>query len=85
MLATAPLVRSGIFASYRVLEVPAEEEGGANVLRVRDHLLAGARYPRLIDLLDRHGAKVIALPNAEIAKIDAGFTCMSLRWQAEMA
>lgn len=83
VLATAPLVRSGIFSRYRVLPVPAEEAGGANVLRVRDHLLVGAGYPRLIDLLDGHGAKVIALPNAEIARIDAGFTCMSLRWCAK--
>lgn len=80
VLATAPLAASGIYANYRVLEVPAGDEGGANVLRVRDHLLVGAGYPRLIDLLDGYGAKVVALPNAEIAKIDAGFTCMSLRW-----
>lgn len=83
VLATAPLAASGIYANYRVLEVPAGDEGGANVLRVRDHLLVGAGYPRLIDLLDGYGAKVVALPNAEIAKIDAGFTCMSLRWKAK--
>lgn len=82
VLATAPLVASGIFASYRVLEVPAGEEGGANVLRVCDTLLVGSGYPRLADLLDGHGATVVVLPNAEIAKIDAGFTCMSLRWRA---
>lgn len=82
VLATAPLAASGIYGSYRVIEVPRGEEGGANVLRLRDHLLVGANYPRLIDLLDGFGARVIALPNAEIAKIDAGFTCMSLRWKA---
>jgi len=82
VLATAPLVASGIFAGYRVLEVPAGEEGGANVLRVRDTLLVGTGYPRLAEMLDGYGAKVTVLPNAEIAKIDAGFTCMSLRWRA---
>lgn len=82
VLATAPLVASGIFGGYRVLEVPAGEEGGANVLRVRDTLLVGSGYPRLAGLLDGYGAKVVVLPNAEIAKIDAGFTCMSLRWRA---
>lgn len=79
VLATAPLAASGIFAGYRVLVVPDGEDGGANVLRVRDRILVGAGYPRLIDLLDGYGATVTALPNAEIAKIDAGFTCMSLR------
>lgn len=82
VLATAPLAASGIFAGYRVLVVPDGEEGGANVLRVRDTLLAGAGYPRIMDLLDGHGAQITALPNAEIARIDAGFTCMSLRWRA---
>lgn len=82
VLATAPLAASGIYAGYRVLEVPAGEEGGANVLRVRDTLLVGAGFPRLAEMLDGFGAKVVVLPNAEIAKIDAGFTCMSLRWRA---
>ncbi len=82
VLATAPLAASGIFSHYRILEVPAGEEGGANVLRVRDTVLVGSGYPRLADMLDGYGAKVMVLPNAEIARIDAGFTCMSLRWQA---
>jgi dimethylargininase len=80
VLATADLAESGLFADYRVLIVPADEEHGANVLRVNDHLLVGADCPRLADLLDGHGAKVVALKNREIARIDAGFTCMSLRW-----
>jgi dimethylargininase len=81
VLATAPLAAAGIFAGYRVIEVPAGEEGGANVLRVRDTLLAGARYPRIAELLDGRGAEVAILANSEIARIDAGLTCMSLRWR----
>ena len=65
-----------------MIEVPAEEEGGANVLRVNDRVIAGAGHRRVLDLLDRHGLKVVALPNSAIAAIDAGFTCMSLRWRA---
>lgn len=80
VLATRALAASGIYAGYRVVEVPDDEVGGANVLRVRDHLLVGAGYPRLIDLLDGYGAKVTPLPNAAIAMVDAGFTCLSLRW-----
>jgi dimethylargininase len=80
ILATAPLAASGIFADYRVLVVPEGEEGGANVLRVNDTILVGDGYPRIAAMLADFGAKVRLLPNAEIAKIDAGFTCMSLRW-----
>jgi dimethylargininase len=82
VLATAALARSGIFAGLRVIEVPPGEEGGANVLRVRDRLLVGANYPRIAELVAGHGAEVIALENREIARIDAGLTCMSLRWRA---
>ena len=80
VLATADLAASGVFGSYRVLVVPQGEERGTNVLRVNDTILAGNRFPRIAELLDGHGAQVRLLDNAEIEKIDAGFTCMSLRW-----
>ena len=80
VLASAALAATGVFAGMRVLEVPRGEEAGANVLRINDVLIVGAGYPRLHELLDGHGARVVPLENTEIAKIDAGFTCMSLRW-----
>ena len=80
VLASPALAATGVFAGLRVLEVPPGEEAGANVLRVNDVLIVGAAYPRLHDLLDGHGASLVPLENSEIAKIDAGFTCMSLRW-----
>ncbi|MFM6950973.1 MAG: arginine deiminase family protein [Novosphingobium sp.] len=81
ILATRELAASGVYDGYRVLVIPEGEEAGANVLRVNDTILAGRRFPRILDLLDSHGAKVTLLENSEIEKIDAGFTCMSLRWQ----
>jgi dimethylargininase len=83
ILATRVLAATGIFAGYRVIEVPAGEEGGANVLRVNDRVIAGAGHPRILDALDAHGLAVVALPNSAIAAIDAGFTCMSLRWRKD--
>lgn len=80
VLATAELAATGIFARYRVLTVPAGEERGANVLRANDTILVGNRFPRLAEMLDGHGATVQLLETSEIEKIDAGFTCMSLRW-----
>lgn len=80
ILATRELAASGIYAGYRVLEIPAGEEAGANVLRVNDSILAGSRFPRILELIDGHGVKVVTLENSQIEKIDAGFTCMSLRW-----
>ena len=80
--ATRALAATGIFAGYRVIEVPEGEEGAANVLRVNDRVIAGAGHPGVLDALDKHGLNVVALPNSAIAAIDAGFTCMSLRWRA---
>lgn len=80
VLATAAVDAAGIFDGLRVLVVPEGEEGAANVLRVNDVVLAAAAYPRTLDLLARHGLTVRPLAVSEVAKIDAGLTCMSLRW-----
>jgi dimethylargininase len=66
----------------RTLVVPQEERRAANALRVNDVVLVDARYPRTAGLLAQHGLEVVPLPVAEIAKIDAGLSCMSLRWFA---
>ncbi len=82
ILATAELAATGIFDDFRVLTVPEGEAGGANVLRLNDMLLAGESFPRTLDLLAARGATVVPLAVGEIGKIDAGLTCMSLRWRA---
>jgi dimethylargininase len=82
ILATAALVASGIFDGFRVLAVPEGEEGAANALRLNDTVLASAACPHTIALLDRHGLKVRPLQTTEIARLDAGLSCMSLRWWA---
>ncbi|WP_309621931.1 arginine deiminase family protein [Novosphingobium sp.] len=80
VLATGAIARSGLFADYCVIEVPADEEGGANVLRLADRVLMGSGYPRIADLIAGHGAEPVPLETGAIAMIDAGLTCMSLRW-----
>lgn len=80
ILATAGLAASGLLDGFRVLTVPEEEEGAANALRLNDTVLAGAAYPRTIELLDRHGYQVMPLDVTEVGKLDAGLSCMSLRW-----
>lgn len=83
VLSTRRLAASGVFhGRFRELLVPAGEEAGANALRVNDVVLVGEQYPRTIDLLTTEGYSVVALKTAEIGKIDAGLSCMSLRWFA---
>lgn len=82
VLATQALSASGLLDGLRTLVVPQEERRAANALRVNDVVLVDARYPRTAGLLAQHGLEVVPLPVAEIAKIDAGLSCMSLRWFA---
>jgi dimethylargininase len=84
MLATKPMADSGLFAGLRIVVVPDGEEPAANAIRVNDTVFVGGSYPRTIDLLDKEGFDVRALPTTEIAKLDAGLSCMSLRWTRSM-
>jgi dimethylargininase len=80
VLVTRELASSGILDGFRTLIVPKEERAATNALRVNDVVLVRADCPRTQELLVKHGLKIVPLPVAEIAKIDAGLSCMSLRW-----
>ena len=82
VLSNARLAHSGVFQDFKQLLVPSGEEAAANALRVNDVVLVGSQYPRTIDLLSQAGFSVVPLPTREIGKIDAGLSCMSLRWLA---
>ncbi|MDX1999361.1 MAG: arginine deiminase family protein [Thermoanaerobaculia bacterium] len=81
VLATPRLAAAGFFSGLRVIETAPDEEAAANALRVNDDLLVGARFPRTADRLAAAGYRVVLLENSEIGKVDAGFSCLSLRWR----
>ena len=81
ILATDSLARSEWLDRYRVLVVPDEERHATNAIRVNDVVLVRAGCPRTHDMLVKHGLSVVTLPGDEIAKLDAGLSCMSLRWR----
>jgi dimethylargininase len=87
VLASARMAQSGIFDGFRILVAPAGEHAGANALRVNEIVLVGARFPRTLDLIAGEGFHVEPLPvteiGNEIGKLDAGLSCMSLRWFAK--
>jgi dimethylargininase len=45
-------------------------------------VLVGSAFPGTAALLEERGYRVVRLSTAEIAKVDAGLSCMSLRWLA---
>ena len=82
VVATAALAAAGIFNSLELLTVPESEERAANLLRLNDRVLVAAGYPRTIEMLSGRGHDVMPLEVGEIGKLDAGLSCMSLRWRA---
>lgn len=71
-----------IFHGLRRIRVAEGEEPAANALRLNDVILVAEGYPKTRELIEARGLATIALPVSEIGKIDAGLSCMSLRWKA---
>lgn len=80
ILCTPQLAEAEFFRGFRRLIVPPGEEAAANALRMNDVVMVGAHHRRTVDMLDGAGFDVVALDTREIAKLDAGLSCMSLRW-----
>ncbi len=68
------------FAGLEVVLTPLGENPAANILRVRDTILVGDRWLATRAMLTARGLPTRALPTDQIARIDAGLSCMSLRW-----
>ena len=81
VLSTRRLAASGVFDGFRQVIVPDGEEAAANALRVNDVLIVAAGFPRTIEMLDGLGYRVVPVETTEIGRIDAGLSCMSLRWR----
>lgn len=80
VLATPRLAASGVFEGLRVIVTAPGEERAANALRVNGDLFVADGFPRTIERLASMDARVAPLSANEIARIDAGLSCMSLRW-----
>ena len=80
MFATRTLAASGCFEGFRVIEAVPGEDAAANLIRVNDCVLVSAGYPATVALLQGQGYNVVALDTSEAAKVDAGLSCMSLRF-----
>lgn len=75
------MARSGILAGFRQVVTADGEEAAANALRINEVLLLGAAFVRTRALVEALGIEVVPLAVAEIGRIDAGLSCMSLRWK----
>jgi dimethylargininase len=80
VIATPALAETGLFGGLEVVQTSEGEEAAANLLRVNDVVLVGESFPRTIERIVNRGHAVRPLPVEQIGRIDAGLSCMSLRW-----
>jgi len=66
-------------SNFKLIELPIGEEGAANSLRINDKLLLPDGFVQAEEILSKN-YNVIKINVSEIAKVDAGLSCMSLRW-----
>jgi dimethylargininase len=65
---------------FEVIRVPAAEAYAANCIRVNDHIVIAAGYPKLLTILTARGYRVLELAMSEFRKMDGGLSCLSLRF-----
>jgi len=68
----------GAFEGLEVVAVADDEPGAANVVRVREVVLAHSGFPRTLDRLLSLGYDVRPLDVSEFLKAEAALTCKSL-------
>ena len=69
-------------AGFEIIEVAIEEPGAANVLRVRDGILAHPGFPRTLERIAQAGYRVTPVDISEFLKAEAALTCKSLLFRA---
>tara|TARA_Y100000994_G_scaffold190506_1_gene159544 strand:+ start:73 stop:840 length:768 start_codon:yes stop_codon:yes gene_type:complete len=80
ILQTKKMSLTGFFENqFKVINVPEGEEIVANSLRVNNYLLVPKGFEKTYELLSK-SYKIILAKVDEISKVDAGLSCMSLRW-----
>ncbi|WP_396626250.1 dimethylarginine dimethylaminohydrolase family protein [Luteitalea sp.] len=80
LLATREIADAGLIADLDVVIVPDGEDLAANLLGINGVVLMADGFPQTSALLAARGHEVRTLTVGEVMKLDAGLSCMSLRW-----
>jgi dimethylargininase len=74
------LAQDAAFADYEIVHIDREEEYAANFLRINDHLIISAGFPRFAATMRDFSLPVVALDMSEFRKMDGALSCLSLRF-----
>lgn len=82
ILSNRDWVDAGAFLEFRLIDVPAEEPRGANVLRIGDTLVLPASFPRTYELLRHARFQLRAVDVSEFEKAEGAVTCKSVLFES---
>jgi dimethylargininase len=68
------------FRGYDVVRLHPKENYAANCLRINDHILIAAGFPRFEAVVRAFGHPIVALEMTEFRKMDGSLSCLSLRF-----
>jgi dimethylargininase len=69
-----------VLRGHEIVRVAPGDEYAANCVRVNDHVLVAAGFPRMHRMLEQLGYQLIVLEMSEFQKMDGGLSCLSLRF-----
>jgi dimethylargininase len=78
VLANPAWIDTRPFGDTRIIPVPPDEPGAANVLRIGDTVLMASCFPRTARLVRTEGLKVRTVDISELMKAEAAITCSSV-------
>ena len=80
ILMSQNMMEKNIFnKKYKFLVIPEGEEIASNTIRINNNLLIPSNCPKTEKMLSKN-YNLISLKVDEVFKLDAGLSCMSLRW-----
>jgi dimethylargininase len=85
VLANREWIDAGALAEFTIIDVPPEERWAANVLRIGETILIPSAFPKTGKILEKAGFNVRSIDTSELAKAEAGMTCMSLVFRDSVA
>jgi dimethylargininase len=74
-----------MFSAYRQIEIDPSEPHGANALRIGDHAIYPANFPKTQRRLENAGIALTIVDVSELQKAEGAVTCCSLVFRGEAA
>jgi dimethylargininase len=79
LIACGEFLSNSEFKKFNIIEIPEEENYGANCVWINDKVLVPEGYPVTKCKIKAAGYNVIEIDVSEFRKLDGGLSCLSLR------